>query len=325
VTATGGEATVLVLWGESDFLLREAALEAFGYVRPTELDAREWTPGATADLATPSLFGESRGLLVTEAQELTDDGAAEVARYAAAPAPEARLVLTFTVGPRAKGPPRGAIKALGDAVKVRRVAVERRELPEWVRRRAAGRGLRASPAGANALIQTLGEDPAVLDQAVEQLQASHPDLGLTPESVAAQFRGLGDRRIWELCDAAFTGDAAGATLALAGMLEAGDEPLVLLGGIASRLRDLIRVSSLPPRIPPAEVARAAGLRFDWQARRYRDQSRRYTPEQLAALHREVAEADRLLKQGGTGDVVLPVVVSRIAGAEQPRGVRVRSS
>jgi DNA polymerase III subunit delta len=320
----GTGAPVLVLWGESDFLLRQAALEAFGDVRPTELYAGDWVPGATADLATPSLFGEARGLLVTEAQELPGDGAVEVARYAAAPAPDARLVLTFTVGPRAKGPPRGAIKALGDAVELRRVAVERRELPEWVRRRAAGRSLQASPAGANALIQTLGEDPAVLDQAVEQLQASHPEQGLTPESVAAQFRGLGDRRIWELCDAAFTGDVAGASRALAGMLEAGEEPLVLLGGIASRLRDLIRVSSLPSRIPLAEVARSAGLRFDWQARRYRDQARRYAPEQLVALHREVAEADRLLKQGGTGDVVLPVVVSRIAGAEQPRGVRVRS-
>jgi DNA polymerase-3 subunit delta len=316
-------APVLVLWGHSNFLLRQAAAEVFGDVRPTELDAREWAPGATANPATPSLFGEARGLLVTEAQELPLEGAEEVARYAAAPSPEARLVLAFTVGPRAKGPPRGAIKALGDSVELRRVAVERRELPEWVRRRAAGRGLPSSPAGANALIQTLGEDPGVLDQAVEQLQASHPDQGLTPESVAAQFRGLGDRRIWELCDSAFTGDSTGATRALAGMLEAGEEPLVLLGGIASRLRDLIRVASLPPRIPLAEVARAAGLRFDWQARRYRDQARRYTPEQLAALHREVAEADSLLKQGGTGDVVLPVLVSRISGAEQLRGVRVR--
>lgn len=57
---------VTVLWGESGFLLREAAGALFGEVRPAEVDARQWTPGMTADLATPSLLGEQRALLVTE-------------------------------------------------------------------------------------------------------------------------------------------------------------------------------------------------------------------------------------------------------------------
>jgi hypothetical protein len=39
---------------------------------------------------------------------------------------------------------------------------------------------------------------------------------------------------------------------------------------------------------------------------------------LRELHRELVEADRSLKQGGTGDVVLPMLVSRIVtGAERP--------
>ncbi|MDQ4006048.1 MAG: hypothetical protein M3135_07105, partial [Actinomycetota bacterium] len=98
-----------------------------------------------------------------------------------------------------------------------------------------------------------------------------------------------------------------------------EEPLALLGGIASRLRDLIRIRSLPPRTPPAQMARAAGLRFEWQARRFGDQARRYADGRLEALHRQVAEADRLLKQGGTGDVVLPSLVTAVAS---PEGIRV---
>ena len=71
------------------------------------------------------------------------------------------------------------------------------------------------------------------------------------------------------------------------------------------------------------MARQAGLRFDWQARRYVEQAKRYREEDLAAIHQELVEADGILKQGGAGDVVLPSIVARIAG-DQPvaRGARV---
>ena len=305
---------LLLLWGDSTFLLRQAAIEAFGDIRPTEIEGPAWRPGATSDLATPSLFGEERGLLITAAQGLPREGLEELGRYASRPAPGGRLVLTYEVGPRAKGPPKGVLSALGKAVAVRRVAVDRKSLPEWVRERARVRGIPATPQGVQALVQTVGEDPGVLDQAVEQLASSHPQDGVTPRAVGAQFRGLGDRRIWELCDAAFGGDPAGAMRALIGMLDAGDEPLVVLAGIASRMRDLVRVRSLPPKTPLAEVARRAGLRFDWQARRYRDQAKRFAPGALSMIHGELVEADRALKQGGRGDTVLVKVVSRIGEA-----------
>jgi DNA polymerase III delta subunit len=314
---------VLLLWGEDPFLLRNAAREAFGDVEPTVTAGNQWRPGMTSDLATPSLLGEARGLLVTEADEISDEGLAEVAGYASAPGGEALLVLCWGVGARAKGPPKGVLNRLGEGVEVRRVAVERKDLPRWVLARAKGRNLPATPQGASLLVQTVGEDPAGLDQAVEQIAASHPDQGVTPEAVTAQFRGFGDRRTWELCDAAFTGDAGGALRALVGMVEAGEEPLMILGGIAARVRDLLRVASLPPRTPLGDVARAAGLRFDWQARRYRDQAKRFAPAQLRALHGEVAEADALIKQGGAGDVILTMVVSKISAAGD-RGTRVAS-
>lgn len=303
---------MVVLWGEDDFLLRTAALELLGEVRPRELDASEWTPGATADLATPSLFGEARALLVADAGHLPDEARAELGRYAEAPAPDATLVLLVFVGSRAKGPPAAFMRALPKSVEARRAAVERRDLPSWVRERAGRRGLQATPSGASALVETLGEDPAVLDQAVEQIAGAFPQEGVTPETVAAQFRGLGERRVWELADRAFRRDAPAALRALASLLEAREEPLVILGGLAARLRDLLRVRVLPERMAPAEAARAAGLRFDWQVRRYREQARRFSEEELGSLHEHVSEADRLLKQGAPGEVVLAKLVVRIA-------------
>lgn len=318
------QSAVLLLWGDDPFLLRDAALASFGATRPTEVDASEWRSGLTADLATPSLFGEERGLLITEAQDLPDEGIDEVATFAANPAQDARLVLAAVTAQRAKGPAKGFLKRLGEHVEQRRVAVERKDLARWVIDRARRRNLAATPPGAAALINTLGDDPAILNQALEQLSSSHPDEGLTPRAVADQFRGLGDARLWELCDAAFGGNLPAAMHALEAMLDAGQEPLAILGGIAARIRELIRVQGVAPEASLPQVARDAGLRFDWQARRYRDQARRYPRGALEALHRGVVETDRAIKQGGgRADILLEMHVTRIAEPRESADAGIR--
>lgn len=304
---------VLLLWGESAFLLREAAQSAAAGARIAAVEGGEWRTGALTDLATPSLFGEARALIVTDLQDAPAEALEALAAYALEPNPEARLVLTCGVSGRAKGPPARISKMLQGRATIRRVAVEKRDLPRWVRDRAGLHGTSATPAGATALVETVGEDPAVLDRSVAQIADAFPAEGLTPATVAAQFRGFGERRIYELCDAAFSGNDRDALRYLAAMLGAREEPLAILGGVAARLRDLLRVRDLPPDMPPKDLARAAGLRFDWQARRYREQASRYAPEDLAALHERVVEADAVLKQGGRGDVVLPMLVTAIAG------------
>jgi DNA polymerase III subunit delta len=307
---------VSLIWGESGFLVREEAQDLFGDRRPVVIPAREWIPGSTADLATPSLFGEPRDVLVTDAQDLDGEAVEEIARYAERPEASATLVLAAIVGGRAKGPPRSLAGPLKGRVEVRRAAVERRELPGWVAARATRvHGVSLDPKAAAALIETVGEDPAALDQALAQVAAGRAGGRITADLVRTQFRGFGDRRVWELTDAAFSRNGSGALRILTGLLAAREEPLMILGGIASRIRDLIRVRSVPPRTPAAEVARRAGLRFDWQARRFAEQARRFSEAELRAIHGRIVEADGLLKQGGAGDVVLSMVVLAIAGSE----------
>src|SRR4029078_2662839 len=131
----------------------------------------------------------------------------------------------------------------------------------------------------------------------EQLAGAFPDQGIDAEVVHRQFRGLGEQHVWDLCDLAFGKDLPGAMRSLRTMLESGGEGLPILGGISSRLRDLLRVRSLPDRVPSAEAARAAGLRFEWQWERWREQARRFSLEELAAIHDRVVWADRALKSG----------------------------
>jgi DNA polymerase III delta subunit len=77
------QAPIALVWGEDAFLLREAALARFGDVHPAEVDAAEWRGGELQDLATPSLFGEPRALLIADARSLSKDATAELASYRA--------------------------------------------------------------------------------------------------------------------------------------------------------------------------------------------------------------------------------------------------
>jgi DNA polymerase-3 subunit delta len=310
--------TLALIWGEDEFLLRESAhdlLDRHG-LRADEIDAAEWRGGETSDLATPSLFGERRALLVTGVQGLSEAAATEIRSYlaghgAAGGGDDSVLVLTAISRGRS-GPPIGkAVTAAGGAV--RQVTVRRQDLPTWVLGRAKRRGVSMSSPAAAALIGAVGDGPAELDQAVEQLGSAFPNQPIGPDQVHAQFRGLGDQQIWDLCDRALAGRLGDALVALRSLLEDREAGLLILGGIAARVRDLIRVRSLPDRMPPAEAAKAAGLRFDWQVRRYREQAGRFTPEELEALHERVAEADRAIKGGVGEDVVLPGVVAALSG------------
>lgn len=312
---TSRKAPVHLLFGPDPFLLREAAHALVGPgVGAREVAAEEWRGGELADLATPSLFGEARALIVTDCRALPDQAVRELDAYLAHPDPSALLVLCATVAERAKAP--AALAKLVEPVgTVREVALSRKDLPGWLVRRAASGGLELAPDGAAALVESVGEEPAALAQALEQLGSAFPGERLGREQVERQFRGLGERHVWDLCDAAFGHDAAGAMRALRTLLATREDPLKVLGGIASRLRDLLRVRSLAERMPLAEVARAAGLRFEWQARRYREQARRTSLERLVELHGAVVEADRALKSGADAEIVLPVLVARIAAAE----------
>ena len=304
---------VHLLWGEDPFLLREAALELVGPdVQAREIDGGQWLGGELADLATPSLFGEARALIVTDCRSLPDEGLREVTLYLAMPDPDAPLVLCATVSERAKAPA-ALVKLVEPVGSVREVKLARKELTGWLVQRGKRRQLDLAPEGATALVETLGEDPAALDQGLVQLGSAFAGERLTRELVAQQFRGLGDQHIWDLCDRAFGRELEAAMRSLRTLLESREDALMILGGIASRLRDLLRMRSLPDRMPAAELARAAGLRFDWQARRYREQARRFSLEELVHIHAEIVEADRAMKSGASEDVVLPVLIGRIAG------------
>ena len=304
------EPAVVLLWGDDSFLLREAALASFGGVHPPEADARSWQGGEIADLATPSLFGEPRALLVTNARHLPDGAIRELDAFLEAPPPESRVILTAEVTTRRV--PAALAKVVKGRGDIREVALARKDLAKWATERARARGVPLAPDGAAALVDVLGESPAAIDSAVEQLASAFAGQRVGADQVRSQFQGLGEQRIWDLCDRIFARDTPGSIRTLRSLMESREDALFILGGLASRLRDLLMVKSFPDRMPARELAEAVGLRHEWQVRRYRDQARRFEMSELRRIHDLITAADRDIKSGGAGDVVLPVVVATAA-------------
>src|SRR2546430_10741339 len=91
-----GDQAVALFWGEDEFLLREAANDLLAEfdVHADEVAASDWRGGETGNLATPSLFGGRRALVVTGGQSMTDPAGDERRAYLPAPAPDAVLVLS---------------------------------------------------------------------------------------------------------------------------------------------------------------------------------------------------------------------------------------
>jgi DNA polymerase-3 subunit delta len=308
---TAPRSSVSLLWGEDPYLLREAALQIAGDHRVTEIDAAEWQGSELQDLATPSLFGEPRALIVTDLRSLPKDAMTELGAYLASPDPDAPLVLCCTVAERGK-PPAALLKLVEPVGKVTHIQLQRKDLEPWLVQTGKATDVDLTGPAARALVDTIGLEAAQLAGAVAQLAGAFPGQRIGAAEIQRQFRGLGEQKTWDLCDKAFGKDLPGAIRSLRAIEEGGDEALMVLGGIAARLRDLIKVRSLPDKLPLAQLAKAAGLRFDWQARRYLQQARNFSIEQLVGIHGRIVEADKALKSGATGDVVMPDLIAAIA-------------
>src|SRR5437870_12391405 len=161
--------SVALFWGDDAFLLKLGALKLLAErgFQATEVEGADWRGGELSDLATPSLWGERRALLVTQCEGLSDTGQRELKTYLGGPAPDALCALTLVT--RGKGPPPLAKSVQAASGTVRHVALKRQDLPTWVTGRAETRGMKMTRPAAAAVVGSIGEDTAALDQAVEQL------------------------------------------------------------------------------------------------------------------------------------------------------------
>jgi DNA polymerase-3 subunit delta len=324
MAARPGSVPVTLVLGEEELLAERAVADAVAVARERlgpgtaveEVRAGGLPDGFAMGLATASLFGGGRVVVVQEADGLDATAREAVLALAAEPAAATAVVLR-AVAPGRQGKFFKDVQR--DAATVLVARLKPSERAGWLRAEVRRLGRKADEAAVAALVETVGQDLRELAGAVAKLHvAVPPPTVLTAGHVTEFLAQTADRGIFELTDAVFAADAATALDRLDSLFDQGEDPIRLLGFIASQLRLLLRVAD-HPELPKGQVAAllGGGVR-DWQVDRARRQLRRFRPGDLHRALDLIAEADAHIRNGTSSSrLLLELLIARLAGAGAP--------
>ncbi|WP_324651231.1 DNA polymerase III subunit delta [Georgenia sp. H159] len=266
----------------------EQARQADAGTEVTRLDAAGYDNGRLQMLASPSLFGEARCIVVTGVESCTDALIDDTIAYLRAPAEDVWLVLQHGGGVRGKrlldavtkaGHPVVACEPLKrDADKSGFVAAEFRRAHRQVDQDAV-----------QALVQAVGSDLRELAAACSQLVADTTGR-VTADVVERYHGGRVEATGFKVADAAISGNAGQAVTLLRHAVETGASPVVLVAALAVKLRTMAKVEAMAGR----GGAGALGL-APWQVDHARRELAGWGPEGLARAITAVAAADAEVK------------------------------
>jgi DNA polymerase III subunit delta len=300
-------APVALVVGEEEFLADRAVRELVAAARAAmahagdgggdvhDVDANALTPGELTSLTSPSLFGGGCVVIVRGAQNAAKEVAAELARYAAAPAPDAVLVITHAGGAKGKALVTDLTKAGARVVecpKLTRVS----ERADFVRAEFRRVGRTADEGAVRALLDAIGSDLRELASAVDQL-ASDTEGRIGEAVVARYYRGRAEATGFSVADHAVEGRLNEALEQLRWALATGVSPVLINSALAQGVRLLGRVGAASRGTNAATLAAEVGAP-PWKIDRVRQQLRGWHPDGVARALQAVAEADAQVKGEG---------------------------
>jgi DNA polymerase III subunit delta len=308
-------APVYLVTGDDELLVRRAAerLLAELHAAVDDLDVHHVEVGSVdrlPDLRTASLFGGTRCVVLRDASGLTGDLAKDVEAYLADPAPDVILVLVARGVGRIRSIAARAAE-VGERIEVKQPAPW--DTDRWhdlVRSELARADRQADPPAVVAILDRAGTDPGTIAARCAQVAAATaPGARVSVADVERVVEGHGNRGGFVVADAIAERNPREALTAVRGALEAGEEPLALLGAIAFRLRQLLQVRG-------GADAKTSGM-SGGQYRRLQHIVRGFGPGELAWCHDRLAQADLDLKSSDLPpDLVLEVAVAELATSRE---------
>jgi DNA polymerase-3 subunit delta len=297
-------AAVTLVVGEEEFLADRAVREAVAAARAAsaaagddggdvhDVEASALAPGELTTLTSPSLFGGGSIVIVRNAQHAAKDVAAELARYAASPAPDAVVVITHAGGAKGKALVTDLTRAgvtIEECPKLTRPS----ERAEFVRAEFRRAGRPADEGAVRALLDAVGGDLRELASAAGQL-ASDTEGRISAAVVATYYRGRAEATGFSVADHAVEGRLNQALEQLRWALATGVSPVLINSALAQGVRLLGRVGAAGRGASAAALAAEVGAP-PWKIDRVRQQLRGWQPDGVARALQAVAESDAQVK------------------------------
>jgi len=294
---------VTLVVGEDEFLVdrtvRELIQDARRALRETgdeggdlhDIEASALTHGELMSLTSPSLFGGGSVVVVRGAQNVGKEVAVELTRYAAAPSPDAVVILTHAGGAKGKALIADLRKA-GAQIAERPRLTRASERADFVKAEFRRVGRQADQGAVQALLDAIGGDLRELASAVDQL-ASDTEGRVNAATVARYYRGRAEATGFSVADHAVEGRLSEALEQLRWALATGTAPVLITSALANGVRLLGRVGGAGNR-NSASLAGEVGAP-PWKIDQVRRQLRGWHPDGVARALQAVAEADAQVK------------------------------
>jgi DNA polymerase-3 subunit delta len=281
-----------------------------------DVRAADLGPGEFTQLTAPSLFGGGCLVVVRSVQDASKEVAAELTRYAAAPAADVTLVLTHAGG--AKGKALLASLTGAGARRINAAPLKRfAERLDFLRSEFGGAGRKADEAGLRALLDAVGTDLRDLAAACSQLAADTTGV-ISQAMVTRYYRGRAEASGFTVSDRAVEGKLADALEQLRWALATGVSPVLISSALAQGVRALGRVGSASRGKSAEALAAELGMP-PWKIDRVRQQLRGWAPDGVARAHAAVAAADAQVKgEGASAGYALEVAIRTIAASRSGR-------
>lgn len=284
----------------ADRTISEILSRATGAV-VTQLDSNEIELGVITDALAPSLFGDARVVVIREIQELTQEESEEISSYLENSDEGVHLVLWH------KGGVKG--KALLDKVKkanpliVSADAIKKDgDKAEFVKNEFTRHGRKVSQGAIQALVDALGSDMRELAGACSQLGADVEASKTIDEKDVEKFQqGRIETTGYDVADAVLEGKVEAALISLRQALATGVDPVLIVSALASSIRTMAKVSSLPRNANSFQAASSLGLP-PWQIDKARRQLSGWNPNSLSAAVIALADCDSDIK-GASADPI----------------------
>lgn len=330
--AAGRTPRLLLVHGPEPLLVEELVDRVAAHVLAEEVPGGPNRQVLYADTVTPDelvtagqalpLFGTRRLVLVrglADAPVKTVERlrlAIEAARARPGEWPEeGTTVVLIAAGAVRRAP---ALRVVAEAEQVEVSAPGGPAVASWLRDRARAARLDLEPEAAQALIALLGEDLGRLaGELTKAALFTGPERRITEEVVRALSGEGRVRQYWELTQALEAGERATALRVLQNLLEAGEEPLALLGQLVGYVRDIWRAQAgLDQRMTARQVAALLPRRRpEWAVERLMARAAGWQAQGLTRAARRCFETEQRLKSSaGDPRALLTALVADLAAA-----------
>jgi DNA polymerase-3 subunit delta len=289
---------VLLLVGDEELLVNRAVSSITAAARrhdpagvDTELGGGDLVGPELHELLGPSLFGDSRLVIIRSAQDIKTAALAVLAPYLDAPAEGATIVVQHVGGAKGKAVLDAARK--GGAFEITCAKLTRpEERLEFVRAEIRRAGGSTTPDAVAALVDAVGSELRELAAVSAQL-VSDSGGRVDVELVRAYHRGRAEVTGFAVADLAVTGKGAEALETLRHALSIGVAEVLVADALADGIRSIARVASAG-RADPYALASKLGMP-PWKVKRAGAQARGWTEQGLRTALGVVAELNADVK------------------------------